>query len=108
MSKRFATSVSKWFKKYIGYVIVCSATSLVFLHCGDVSEIDSGVLDARILDSAPDAPPPPNVPSSVYNTSGGGFTASASYRAQISIGAPSPMGNSSSSSFQLQTGPNPR
>lgn len=92
-------------RKYGGYVVVCSLTSLFFLHCASVGSVDSGIIDAEMVD----APPvPPSVPSRVYSSAGGGFTASGNYRARVSIGAPSPMGRTNSANYNVQSGPTVR
>jgi hypothetical protein len=61
-------------------------------------------------DAMPDAPdggvpPPPPVPSTQFQTAGGGSTSSASYRAQIRMGAPQPAGTATSAGHGVRLGP---
>ena len=64
-------------------------------------------------DAMPDAPPGSpdampdamTLPSAQFSTSGGGSTSSASYRAQIRMGAPQPAGTATSASYGVRLGP---
>jgi hypothetical protein len=78
--------------KYVGLAITFLGVALLLVDCG----------------GRPNAMPAPNDPSTLYNTSGGGFATSSNYRARISIGAPAPMGSASSSGLLADVGPNPR
>ena len=90
-------------------VLVLFATA-----CGDVSkpviDIDAavGVIDAPDVlpdEMNPPPPPPPARRGGVMSTSGGGVIASTQHRMRVRIGAPQPMGTTSSSSHRITTGP---
>ena len=80
--------------------------------CGKTETLDVdapfGPIDAMLAD-APDAhvdPPPPDPrPAGAAITSGGGVTASAGHRLRVRIGAPQPMGRTSSTNHRLTVGP---
>jgi hypothetical protein len=78
--------------------------------CGTTTspaDATGGEIDATELADAlePDAPIASNPPPRIFPTGGGGAAASASYRAQISIGAPQPMGSAQSASAAARLGP---
>jgi hypothetical protein len=96
--------------------IVLSTSIAAAGACGSVSgDEDAAVLyDAAVVyDAAPipvdaEAPDaaPATAPSATFQTSGGGKSQSASYRATIQIGAPQPMGKTASPNFKATLGPN--
>ena len=84
--------------------------------CGGGSEeTDAAALDGPTIeiDAAPieiDAAPPDaqveiTVPSTQFQTAGGGRTTSASYELEVRIGAPQPMGVASSANYNVRLGP---
>ncbi len=87
----------KALKRYIGYIGVCLAMVLLVTTCGKQS-----------ADTPSDTSTSATRPSSIQFTGGGGFATSASYRARISIGAPTPMGSAAASRTRAQAGPNLR
>ena len=61
--------------------------------------------------SGPDGPTitvdaaPQTRPTVIFQTSGGGRTSSANFRAQLYLGAPQPMGRATSQNFKARLGP---
>ncbi|WP_428265593.1 hypothetical protein [Haliangium sp.] len=96
-----ATPWQRWMK-IGGCLLAAAVAALIFVRCGSAPES----LDAR---PQPDAPPAPvTEPSEVFQTTGGGAAASSNYHAQVSIGAPQPMGATASANYELQLGPSAR
>ena len=82
--------------------------------CGGIADQPDAavVADARSIDAAPpaDTAPPPDAevvtsPSSQFQTAGGGRATSASYRLEIRLGAPQPMGAAASANYHARLGP---
>jgi hypothetical protein len=78
----------------------------------DPPAIDAAVIDAAVVDAPVDAPDDAPVdaavitaPPQLFQTAGGGSASSASYRVELRIGAPQPMGTASSAGFRVRLGP---
>jgi hypothetical protein len=90
---------------------ICRAFTLVGIAalcaCGsvpgdpDAHRVDARAIDAHVIDG-PSAPPRPGATAS---TAGGGVTSSSGHQMRVRIGAPEPLGTTSSSAHAATTGP---
>jgi hypothetical protein len=93
-----------------------AALALMLAACGETAatrdapiDLDGASIDAPFgdpdADTTPDGPPAATARPGIFQTSGGGAAASASYRVRIAIGAPQPMGAAASGAYQVHLGP---
>lgn len=106
--------ITRW--RGLALTLAVLATPM-FLHCGSVTtEPDAeATIDGK---QTPDGPvsmpdsmtepdgtmpmPTPTLPASVAQTTGGGVASSESFRVELRIGAPQPMGSASSASYGVR------
>jgi hypothetical protein len=98
-----------WWATALAFAMTCSVAAC---DCGDdTSGADAGRDAGRDAardagrDSGRDSGPPNRGTTTVFVPSAGGDVESPSYRLRVSVGAPQPMGSSSSPSTRAVTGP---